>query len=582
MIFHEKRRRQRAPIPNYDAEIEIEHTYGQNRKSVYKIVEYGEFGLSFLVPFEDGYFLVGTPVKFTIVQPSIRFRRMFTGVVRYYHPLFMEDGKKYYKIGLEIVTTYRDLQNKKLSLRAERIIPSEHSRRFVGITMDNEEYEFTLADFSKYSVAIFCDESDLIHFSISSTVKIETISIDDISIFSGMATVIRVYKDNQERNRVVFQPRNALINILTIDFQMAVKTAISEIKEAVLIHDQFTSLDTKFKTVVADLRTFLENIKCVLEEPKYQVPDNEAEQLLMQIFPDFFMVMDSQIMILDDIVRELFLSNEEHFAYKKYFQQNLLQLFLQSPFNHICYFKPNGYPGDYEMMKLNHLNAFSGPTLFAKILSKYSTSSHLGETARKRTEYLENLLFEYLKQNQNRPVNIFSIACGPALEIQELIAHHPEITNNVTITLLDQEIKALHYTMNNIYDRKIHYDSNITVNFIHDNLQNYLRDNSQNENIPQFDIIYSFGLFDYFDSSLGRFVINSIKPLVKPGGKIIVANASLDNNKYKLLMEFVFDWYLIYRDKDEMYELVRNNHPIDNVIVDEIVNGTMKFLTISL
>jgi hypothetical protein len=226
--------------------------------------------------------------------------------------------------------------------------------------------------------------------------------------------------------------------------------------------------------------------------------------------------------------------------YKNYFQCNLLHLFLQSPFNHICYFKPNGYPGDFEMMRLTHLNSFDGPTLFSKILSKYSTFCHLGETGRKRTQYLENILFEYLKQNQHRPVNIFSIASGPALEIQELISHHPEVTNNVTFTLLDQEIKALQYSMESIYDRKIRYESAMNVNFIHDNLQNYLREISQKELKPQFDIIYSFGLFDYFDRTLGRFVINSIRPLVKPGGKIIVANASLDNNKHRFLMEYVF------------------------------------------
>lgn len=582
MSFDEKRRFKRTPIIfNNDADIEIDHTYGLNRKSYYKVLEYSEYGLSFLVPFDDGYFLVGTPLKFTITQPSIKFRRIFTGAVRYYHPLFM-DGKKYYQIGVEVLTTYRDLQNKKMNLRAERIIPSEKSKRIVRIVIDNDSYEFILADFSKYSAAFFCDDDDLIDFSVSSTILINSILVDDLTIFSGIATIIRNYKDNQGRNRIVFQPRNELINIDAINLHIVVKNALTEFNEAKYIYEQNASLEVRYKTAVFDLRCFLENVRRVLDEPQYQTVESEANQLLQLIFPDFFITMDSQITIIDDIVRELSLSNESHLIYKNYFQQNLLDLLLQSPLNHLCYFKPNGYPGDYEMMRLNHLNAFSGPSLFSKILSKYTTSCTFGDAGRKRTEYLKNILFDYLKENQDRPVNIFSIASGPSLEIQELISQHPEVTNNVTFTLLDQEIKALQYSMDSIFDKKIKNNTNITVNFIHNNLQNYLREITQSGVHPTYDIIYSFGLFDYFDKALARFVINSIKPLVKQNGKIIIANASLDNNKYRVLMEYGFDWYLIYRNREELKELAKGNFLYENISIDEIENGIIKFLTLTV
>jgi chemotaxis methyl-accepting protein methylase len=292
--------------------------------------------------------------------------------------------------------------------------------------------------------------------------------------------------------------------------------------------------------------------------------------------------MDSQITIIDDIVRELSLSNESHLIYKNYFQQNLLNLLLQSPVNHMRYFKPNGYPGDYEMMRLNHLNAFCGPTLFSKILSKYTTSCTFGEAGRKRTEYLKNVLFNYLKDNQDRPVNIFSIASGPSLEIQELISQHPEVTNNVTFTLLDQEIKALHYSMDSILDKKIKYNSNITVNFIHNNIQNYLREISLSGIQSTYDIIYSFGIFDYFDQALARLVVNSIKPLTKQGGKIVIASTSIDNNRYRVLMEYGFDWYLIYRNNNELKELAKGNFLYENISIDEIENGIIKFLTLTV
>jgi extracellular factor (EF) 3-hydroxypalmitic acid methyl ester biosynthesis protein len=580
MTNDEKRRFQRIPVTEGIAEIEIEHTYGQINKSIYKVIEYSEFGLSFLMPFDDGYFLVGTPVKFVIAQSSIKFRRMFTGVVKYYHPVLMDDGKKYYKTGVEIGTTYRDLLNKKLSLRPERLIPPEHSPRFVRLTIDSNSYEFTLADYSKYSAAFICEESDLISFNVSSTIEVETISVDEISLFSGVATIIRIYRDNQGNNRIVFQPRNTLINIAALALQRAVRTAVSEINDAIALKEQYGNIDIVFKSAVTDLRIFLEDIRKILEEPKYQVPESETSALLQQIFPEFFMAMDSQITIIDDIVRELSLSGENNLIYKNYYQKNLSHLLLQSPVNQIRYLKPNGYPGDYEMMRLTHLNSFDGPTLFAKILSKYSTTNQIGEISRKRTKYLESFLYEYLKLNQNRPVDILSIASGPALEIQELIAHHHETTNNATFTLLDQDVKALRYSMESVYDKKIKYKSNIGMNFIHDNLQNYVHETTQNEVSPMYDIVYSSGWFDYVDKPLGRLIINSIRPLVKPGGIILIANMSLDGNRHKVLMEYGFDWYLIYRDKNDMKELTKGNTLFDNVKIDEIENGTMKFLKI--
>jgi hypothetical protein len=580
MIQGEKRRVKRPVLSNTDAHIEIEHTYGKLQKTAYKILEYGEFGLSFLVPAEEGYFLVGTPLKFTIVHPSSKFRRMYSGAVRYYHPVYQEDGQRYYKTGVEIVTTFRDLQNKKLHIRAERIVPSDDSAKLVRVLMDNHVLEFTIADVSKYSAALFCDEADLQYFNVSSIINIDGIVIKNQKIFQGTATIIRIYHDNQGNNRVVFQPRNTFINTAALQMQQTSSSVYNEIQETIKQQEQFNSIDVNFKTAVADARIFLETMKEVLDKPQYQTAGEQMDSILKQMFPDFFTLMDSQIIILDDIVNELELSQEMHLVYKKYFQHHLLPLLLQSPFNHICYFKPNGYPGDFEMMRLNHENEYEGPNPFARILSKYTTECHFGEVARKRTEYLYNAIYKFLSLHADEKVSILSIASGPALEVQELIRKHPEVTHNLTYTLLDQEIKALQYSMEAIYEKRIKHNSTMEVNFIHDNIQNYLRETVALKEKPQFDIIYSFGLFDYFDLAQGKFLINSLKSYVKPGGQIFIANASLDNNHYKLLMEFGFDWYLVYRNKEEMKELAKGNFLFEQITIDEIEKGTMKFLKI--
>jgi hypothetical protein len=47
-------------------------------------------------------------------------------------------------------------------------------------------------------------------------------------------------------------------------------------------------------------------------------------------------------------------------------------------------------------------------------------------------------------------------------------------------------------------------------------------------------------------------------------------------------MEYVFDWYLVYRNTEDMRDLVKGNFPLDTVLTNEIENGTMKFIEISL
>ena len=64
-------------------------------------------------------------------------------------------------------------------------------------------------------------------------------------------------------------------------------------------------------------------------------------------------------------------------------------------------------------------------------------------------------------------VKILSVASGPALEIKKLIKMYPEISNRINLTLLDQEIKALEYSQDHIYENKIKYQSSLKVNFIH-------------------------------------------------------------------------------------------------------------------
>ena len=67
-------------------------------------------------------------------------------------------------------------------------------------------------------------------------------------------------------------------------------------------------------------------------------------------------------------------------------------------------------------------------------------------------------------------------------------------------------------------------------------------------------------------------VVNSMPKWenVNPGGKLILTNAHA-SNPTRLWMEYVSEWYLLYKTKDEMYQIIDGLQSLDNVeyIMDE-------------
>ena len=72
-------------------------------------------------------------------------------------------------------------------------------------------------------------------------------------------------------------------------------------------------------------------------------------------------------------------------------------------------------------------------------------------------------------------------------------------------------------------------------------------------------MVYSAGLYDYIETFEDRKDKGSIAltrklfDLVKPGGRMIIGNMNLDMpTGVRWVMEAICDWYLIYRDKEEI------------------------------
>jgi SAM-dependent methyltransferase len=70
----------------------------------------------------------------------------------------------------------------------------------------------------------------------------------------------------------------------------------------------------------------------------------------------------------------------------------------------------------------------------------------------------------------------------------------------------------------------------------------------------QFDLVYSTGLFDYLAQRMARRLVNSMFSMLRPGGKLFVANF-LPGVRDVGYMETLMDWNLIYRSRRDMVDL---------------------------
>jgi SAM-dependent methyltransferase len=254
------------------------------------------------------------------------------------------------------------------------------------------------------------------------------------------------------------------------------------------------------------------------------------------------------------------LNDREVLAAAKEYTENLVtQVLLACPMLRRAYTKPLGYSGDYQVMLYTYNNAFEGDSVFARVFHKIGVEHPLSAGIRTRKDFVVKMMEReherFLAVEEDDPVfRIASLGCGPALEASDFIKCRKSWPGQVVFTLVDQEEEALSHAFHQSQRQIQATGANAAIQCLNLSFIQVLRDPSLVPIEHPQHFIFATGLFDYLREMTAKVLLRALYEHLAPGGLLALGNA-IGPNDHFWSPEFLLDWTLLYRTREEMLRL---------------------------
>ena len=272
-------------------------------------------------------------------------------------------------------------------------------------------------------------------------------------------------------------------------------------------------------------------------------------------------------------------------AAKEYTETVVTPLVLESPIGFRAYTKPLGYPGDFQVMQYYYNDAFEGETAFGKVIHKFFVGDFpLGVGVRTRKELIVRMMEEEHKRvvalrGQDASFRAVSLGCGPAAEVSGFIDKNAPWPGKMVWTLVDQEEEALSVAYRDVRSKMSSADCDGQLDLLNLSFAQMLTDGLPMREAESQDFIFATGLFDYIREKRAQTLLRSLFELVSPGGLLAVGNA-VAPNEYFWATEFLVDWTLLFRTREEMKRLAASLPQTAETDVVADSSGAYYFLVI--
>jgi extracellular factor (EF) 3-hydroxypalmitic acid methyl ester biosynthesis protein len=249
---------------------------------------------------------------------------------------------------------------------------------------------------------------------------------------------------------------------------------------------------------------------------------------------EFYPVIDQLVATVGSMKREAIISDNDMHEIRYFFGQDFLENTLQG----MALLKKYGYAGDFIMIDKIYTGNSSGNQFF-RSWDQYFNNQAAPKAVRNRKQYFKQLVLQKLQANQS--VKLLNVASGPARDLLELYGEKPADKKLETVCIeMDSHAVA--------YAEKLTLAHAADIRFINKNIFKF-------DTEEKFDLVWSAGLFDYFDNKTFVYVLKKFKNWVTRQGEIVIGNFNESHNPSREYMELFGNWYLHHRSANELRTL---------------------------
>ena len=349
--------------------------------------------------------------------------------------------------------------------------------------------------------------------------------------------------------------------------------------------EKYYSIDPEFKVVVADMQTFLADLRFWMERvelglPKFIDERKKVEQEVLENLGDkVTRVLNHFFEKFELLARKA--EERRKPAFRLFARRQLHPWLLSAPFLYRTFSKPLGYAGDYEMVNMISREPFEGETLFAKLVNLWFLVQPPAEAHRNRLTFLEGRISEAIMRasSEGRRAKILNLACGPAVEVQRFIQNYPH-ADRADFVLLDFNDETIANTRERIQQIKQAKNRSASVQFVKKSVNQVLKEASRSAEPGkegEYDLVYCAGLFDYLTDAVCRRLSTHLYTYVRPGGVWVSTNVHV-SNPWPLVMDMIMDWHLIYRTTAQMAAVRPEQTELEHCKVTTDMSGVNIYL----
>ena len=439
----------------------------------------------------------------------------------------------------------------------------------------------------------------------------ERMSISDLTLDQAMPGGLTPHQPTPEAMDHIHQrsttPRKTKVNISKRD------------GVAVILDDSADNLSTFIQTKnAADTFTYSDFTRVFGEFEEMHIGLRERLNALPMNMEGLRKILDSEMAAYDPWVFDVSdrlgeitagATEEQRKAYSQYVRQSRYYKIVQeAPFYWRIMNKPNGYPGDAHMMHFIYRNQYEGQTPFGMFLHKHACTTKACVAVRNRRQFLSQQI------QRIGGGKIMSLAAGPAEEIKDVLSQN-EGRNPYRFIALDHDMDTLQQYSNSRHKSQFKYALANAFQIIAGNYVtakprrlfdkycspahdfkgfwrlalSYIKYELTRLEKESFDLVYTAGLYDYIknfplDDAKGTVALTkNLFRLVKSGGSLIIGNFNHNNPRHlRFAMDYIFDWPIIYRDKEELLAFAKSipRNEIANIEVLEEAASINYFLKI--